>query len=240
MPYPVSVAPSARASRAAFDLPEDRFLFLVSYDMLSVQERKNPLGAIEAFHRAFPRDDRAGLVVKVNHGSHAPDEMARLRDALGRCQGAMLVDRTMSHQQAIDLHAVCDAYLSLHRSEGFGLNIAEAMLLGKPVVATGWSGNADFMTAGNSCPVNYHLVRLEQDFGPYRQGHHWADPDLDHAAYYMRRLVDDDAFRREIGERASATIAAEYSFEAVGRRYRQRLAVIDRYRSGGPVLRRPR
>ena len=136
----------------------------------------------------------------------------------------------MSHQQAIDLHAVCDAYVSLHRSEGFGLNIAEAMLLGKPVVATAWSGNADFMHTGNSCPVNYTLVRLDRDFGPYRQGNRWADPDLDHAASYMRRLVDDDAFRRQIGACATATIAADYSYEAIGRRYLRRLAVIDRHR----------
>ena len=230
MPYPVSVARSAAASRTAFGLPEDRFLFLISYDMLSVQERKNPVGAIDAFGRAFHQDDRVGLVVKINHGSHAPDEVARVGDRLKRHPGAVIVDRTLSHQQAIDLHAVCDAYVSLHRSEGFGLNIAEAMLLGKPVVATAWSGNTDFMDAENSCPVTYDLIRLDQDFGPYRQGNHWADPDLDHAASYMRRLVDDDAFRRQIGARAMATIAAGYSYEVIGQRYRQRLAVIDRHR----------
>ena len=121
---------------------------------------------------------------------------------------------------------VCDAFLSLHRSEGFGLGLAESMFLGKPVVATDWSGNRDFMNRENSCPVNYRLIRLEQNIGSYGRGQIWADPDLEHAAELMARLVGDAAFHQRIGRRGQQTILERFSPEVVGALYRERVRAI--------------
>jgi glycosyltransferase involved in cell wall biosynthesis len=126
------------------------------------------------------------------------------------------------------LESTCDCFVSLHRSEGFGLGLAEAMYQGKPVIGTDWSGNTDFMNAENSCPVRYSLERLDQSFGPYSKGQTWAEPDSDHAAWFMRRLVEDDSYRRRIAAAGQETIRSDYSPRAVGRRYLERLALISR------------
>jgi glycosyltransferase involved in cell wall biosynthesis len=128
------------------------------------------------------------------------------------------------------LLSACDAVVSLHRSEGFGLILAEAMFLGKPVIATGWSGNMDFMTSENSCLVAYELVMLDRTYGPYRTGQQWANPDIDDAARQMRRVVDDADFRNEIASRARDTIRTKFTPAAGGARYRDRLAIVDRVR----------
>ncbi|HEY0723802.1 MAG TPA: hypothetical protein VGD41_07465, partial [Pyrinomonadaceae bacterium] len=107
-----------------------------------------------------------------------------------------------------------------------GLVLAEAMYLGKPVVATGWSGNMDFMNATNSCPVKYELVTLDRDYPPYRAGQQWADPDIDHAAYCLQRVAGDAAWRKELSERARDTIRNQFSPAAAGQRYRRRLAAL--------------
>ncbi len=228
MPHPVAASPRPDACRAQFDLREDEFVFLMMYDALSITERKNPLGAIDAFARAFPNPAGVRLVVKVNHASACPEELQRVRERAA-APGVTLVERPFERREVFDLAAVCDAYVSLHRSEGFGLNIAESMYLAKPVIATNWSGNVDFMDRHNSCPVDYALVAIDRDYGPYRKGSRWAEPDLDHAAHYMRALVADPSRCRAVGERAALTMRRDYSPAAIGERYRRRLAAIDRF-----------
>jgi glycosyltransferase involved in cell wall biosynthesis len=121
-----------------------------------------------------------------------------------------------------------DVIVSLHRSEGFGLVPAEAMYLGKPVIATGWSGNMDFMNNTNSCPVGYELVThgVRESYPQRHEGQYWAAPDVEHAAHWMRRLYDDAAFRAKIGERAKQTMRSEFSLRAAGLRYRARLTFL--------------
>jgi glycosyltransferase involved in cell wall biosynthesis len=235
-PIPVVHIPCAtafeldgRIGKRELGLPEGELLFLCMYDIRSFQERKNPRGAIEAFRRAFP-DGGPRLVVKVNHSADGPADMAELRALLKDVPGALLLDRTLSVDEVHALEACCDVYISLHRSEGWGFNPQEAMFLGKPVVATAWSGTLDFMNPRNSCLVDYQLIRLDRDHGPYRRGQRWADPDLEQAAAYLRRLADDSAYRREIGERARATIVEEFSPRVIGERIRQRLQLIARLR----------
>ncbi len=228
MPPAVGFDVRADLRRSDLGLPEGEFLFLVMYDMRSFQARKNPEGAIEAFRRAFPDPGRARLVVKVNHGSDDPASLARLQQRLAEVPGAILIDRTFALDEVHALEALCDAYVSLHRAEGWGFNLIESMYLGKVVIGTNWSGNVDFMDANNSCPVNYRLVPLTEDHGPYRAGQLWADPDLDQAASYMRRCVEDEAWRRTLEGAARSTIRAEYSHKAVAERYRRRLRLIAR------------
>jgi glycosyltransferase involved in cell wall biosynthesis len=126
------------------------------------------------------------------------------------------------------LLASCDAYVSLHRSEGFGFTMAEAMLLGKPTVATAYSGNLDFMTAENSFLVNYERVALEKDYPPYPKGAVWAQPAEEHAAVLMRRVFADRAEAAVVAARGRETVARVLSHEAAARRMTTRLAEIGK------------
>jgi glycosyltransferase involved in cell wall biosynthesis len=227
MPHAVRVSARPAARRGDFGLPEGTFLFLTMYDTHSVQMRKNPGAAVEAFRRAFAGRRDVALVVKINNPDSYPDEVRALRDRLAGWDNALVLDRILSRQEVYDLESLCDSFVSLHRSEGFGLGLAESMYLGKPVIGTGWSGNVDFMNEQNSCPVSYRLVRLEQDFGPYPAGQFWADPDVDHAAWYMRKLTEEPAWRDEVAARGRETIRTEFAPEVIGRLYRERLAHID-------------
>jgi hypothetical protein len=233
MPPAVTVAPAAACDRAEFGLPRDCFLFLVAYDLLSVPERKNPLGALAAFRRAFPAPRDVGIVVRANHFASRPDDAAAIRAAVEATEGAFLVERPLAREQAQALQQLCDAFVSLHRAEGFGLNIAEAMLLGKPVIVTGWSGNLDFTDHRNACLVDYQLVTLAEDTPPYPRGSRWAEPDLDQAAEFMLRVASDQKLRRELEQRGRATVDALFAPAQVGTKFRQRLETIGRTARSG-------
>ena len=228
MPHAVSFQASADGVRQRFGLPRDQFLFLTMYDFSSIQERKNPAAALEAFERAFSRgNEKATLVIKTQNADFHPQDLAVLREKLSGRKDVVWINQTLARQDVYDLLAGCDALVSLHRSEGFGLGLAEAMYLGKPVVATNWSGNTDFMRPDNSYPVSFHLVPLERDFGVYRAGQVWADPDVEHAASLMRHVVNDEAVRSRISQAAMKTIRDEFSPESVGRRIRARLEYVQ-------------
>jgi glycosyltransferase involved in cell wall biosynthesis len=228
IPHGVHVPVIRRASRSEFDLPVDRCLFLLMYDMRSFQVRKNPEGAIDSFARAFPDGRAATLVIKIVHGDSSPVDLAHLKERCRSTPGVILIDDTYSTERVHQLQSVCDCYVSLHRSEGFGFNLAESMLLGKPVIATGWSGNMDFMNTENACLVNYTLSPLAADVGPYRVGQIWADPDLEHAAWHMRRLAADASLCEAVGRAASAYLSAHFSPRVAGERMRKRLRIIGR------------
>jgi glycosyltransferase involved in cell wall biosynthesis len=223
MPHGIEVAEIEACSPQELGVPRDRFTFLCMLDLDSVVERKNPLAAVDAFRRTFPNESPAALLIKTIGAERHRNEYATLEESLGRVPGVYLADRMLSRARVNGLLAGCDAVVSLHRSEGFGLVLAEAMYLGKPVVATGWSGNMDFMNSGNSCPTGYELVTLDRTYMDYHQGQQWAEPDIDHAAHLIRRLVEDSAYRTQIGDRARHTIRSEFSPQAAGVRYRRRL-----------------
>lgn len=201
---PTSVRPY---TRARFGLPEQPFLFCFHFDFHSFAQRKNPQAAIAAFRMAFPPHDmRAALLIKTINGARAPQAMAALREAVADDPRILLLDEFLDHEASTGLMSVCDAFVSLHRSEGFGLGMAEAMYLGKPVIATGYSGNLDFMTPVNSCLVRHRLVPVGRDEYPYGEGQHWAEPDPGHAAEFMRRLVDEPAFAQTVGRAGADAI----------------------------------
>jgi glycosyltransferase involved in cell wall biosynthesis len=217
-------------SRAELGLPEGRFVWLFAFDVYSHITRKNPLGVVEAFRRAFgAHAGDAQLVVRARHIDQFPEEAARLRAAV-ESVGGTLVTRSLSRDEVAALFAACDGYVSLHRCEGFGLTMAEAMALGKPVVATAYSGNMDFMTEENSYLVRFRMAEIERDHGPYRRGMTWAEPDLDHAAEQMRAVVDCPDEARGRGAAAAADIARLYGSGHVGR------SVVDHLRAVGGGL----
>ncbi len=155
----------------------------------------------------FPAGDRrAALVVKTINGTHEPQALAALREATRDDPRIVVFDGFLEHEASVGLMMACDAFVSLHRSEGFGLGLAEAMYLGKPVIATGYSGNLDFMTPANSGLVRHRLVAVGPDDYLHGEGQRWAEPDTGHAAELMRRLVDEPRFARALGRAGAESI----------------------------------
>ncbi len=214
--------------RGYFGLPEQKFLFLFAFHLASSMERKNPLGLIAAYRLAFGADPSASLVIKVSSaGTCDPALLAALhREAAD--EDVIILDAVMTDEDMLALMEVCDCYVSLHRSEGFGLTMAEAMLLGKPVIATGYSGNLDFMSRSNSLLVDHRLVTLDRDMPPYAAGAHWAEPSIEHAGKLMRRVRDEPALAAQLGAKARDDIRRQLSTEATGERVARRLDEIAR------------
>lgn len=186
-------------NRQYFEIPEDQFLFLMMYDVQSISERKNPEGIIQAFRKAFPPEQKSvGLVIKVNSADSR--ELAFIKNKLSEYENIYLINRNMEKIEVNSLIACCDAFVSLHRAEGFGLVLAEAMLNRVPVIATNWSANTEFMNPSSACMVGYTLVMLDKDFPPYQKGNRWAEPDIAEAAGYMRRLASDREYYNEMAE----------------------------------------
>jgi glycosyltransferase involved in cell wall biosynthesis len=223
MPHGIEVTSLEVCSPQELGVPPGRFTFLCMFDLDSVGQRKNPLGAVHAFRRAFPQEGGPALLVKAGHRDHHPKEYAELEERLRGVPNVHLTDQMLPRARVNGLLAACDGIVSLHRSEGFGLILAEAMALGKPVVATGWSGNMDFMNARNSCPVDYELVTLDRSYAYYQEGQQWAEADLDHAAHLLRRIYEDAEYRTQIGNAARETIRTQFSPMAAGQRYQRRL-----------------
>jgi glycosyltransferase involved in cell wall biosynthesis len=228
MPHVVEV-PDCLPDRAAFGLADDEFVFLFMFDFHSTLQRKNPEAAIAAFRHAFEPHQPVRLLIKSMQGDQHPTTFQALRQRAGDARISFL-DCTLDNEERYRLIASCDAFLSLHRAEGFGLAIAEAMAMGKPVIATGWSGNMDFMNVANSLPAAYTLKPLEQGEGPYEQGTLWAEPDIEHAAQLMRQIVSDASLAQRLGARAKLDIQTYFSTAAVGERLVERLRLISQRR----------
>lgn len=220
LPMAVTVDATAGMGRHDFGLPDNRFLFMFAFDTLSYLSRKNPLACVHAFQQAFPLgSEPVGLVVKAMRA--APDNPS-WREVLSAAEAdprIVIIDRTLSRGAVLDLYRACDSFVSLHRAEGFGRNIAEMMMLRKPVIVTGFSGNMDFTTPGTAALVDHVLRPLAPDDYPFGDGQFWAEPDAGHAAWWMRRLLEDAWLRRRLADQGQALTAATYAPEAVGAAY---------------------
>lgn len=234
MPTTVAPAIPAALTRAHFGLPDDRFVFLFMCDACSILERKNPRALIRAFRLAFGAAGRTGplLVLKLNNldlarrkphlydlSEHELNVLLAELDAVG----GVLIDHRYDRAETSALMNACDAYVSLHRCEGFGLTMAEAMYFGKPCIATAYSSNLDYMTPSNSYLVGFELVQLDRSHGPYAAGDFWAEADIEHAADQMRLAFTqrDEAAAR--GRRAAADIRRTNGIEATGPAMQRRL-----------------
>jgi glycosyltransferase involved in cell wall biosynthesis len=235
---PLAVAPEEPVGidRQHFGLDPDRFVFLFAFDTLSVPGRKNPMAAVRAFARAFGNGSRCQLVIKVNHAGAQRHFIEELRAACP--SGAIrVVESGLSRHEMSALTRCADCLVSLHRSEGFGLLIAEAMYFGKPVIVTNYSGNTDFTRPENSLLVDYKLIPVGPGQQPYDASNLWADPDIEHAAHHMRAVVQSAELRAQLSAAGSAYIREHLSIEAVGRAMRERLeASSGRVRQGHPLL----
>lgn len=226
MPHAISFARPQGDFRRKYGLPADKFLFLFLYDLNSYSERKNPAAVLEAFRRSGLAGRGAALVIKVHNVPRNPADFERLRETAAGLPGTTLITQTLSRTEIYELESACDCFVSLHRSEGFGLALAECMYLGKPVIATDWSGTTDFVHATNACPVRCELVTLDRTHGPYAKGQIWAAPDIDHAAWWMQQLQGDPALARKLGDAARLSTEAHLAPAVIGARYRRRLETI--------------
>jgi len=233
MPIPVDFVIPTGHTRTQFGLPENRFLFLFTFDLSSVIHRKNPEAVIEAFTRAFPseRKDGVALVIKINRIKSNEQQglkVAELREQVSFDDRILLIDEVLDRSSILGLINVCDAYVSLHRSEGFGLGMAEAMKMGKVVIGTNYSGNTDFMNAENSCLVNYKLMDVKkEEYVFVEDGAQWADPDIDHAAEYMQKVYSDPALVKRLGMAAKEYMDNHRNFKVIGENYQKRLNEIE-------------
>ncbi len=219
VPHPLLPAAVTPNMRARLRLPEGALIVLTVFHMGSAFTRKNPLAAIAAFRRAFgDAPDRMLAIKLIDHGA-SPIARGELERAIAGASNIRLINVMLPPADMAGLIAAVDIVLSLHRSEGFGLVPAEAMQLGKPVVATGWSGNMDFMNARNSAPVSYALVPVQDPYdGAFlADGQLWAEANVEDAATWLKRLANEPELRQRLGEAARADIAQQLSPETFAR-----------------------
>lgn len=209
-PLPVTVGPIAEVPPAEIDWPAG-YVFLFSFDYASVFRRKNPDGLLAAYVDAFAPEDGAALVIKTINAERDPVHHAELVAAAAGRSDVRIIDGFLRAADRNWLTASCDCYVSLHRSEGFGLTMAEAMYLGKPVIATGYSGNLDFMSTHNSLLVDYSFAAVGPGAAPYDAAGTWAEPRLDDAAAKLRWVFDHRAEAAELGAAGAQSIRRTHS-----------------------------
>jgi GT2 family glycosyltransferase/glycosyltransferase involved in cell wall biosynthesis len=203
----------------------NKFSFLFVFSMMSVMGRKNPIGLINAFQAAFAQHENVQLIIKTSYGYRNPIMLTRLRDA-AYSANIVIIDDVYSDDMTLSLINACDAYISLHRSEGLGLTMAEAMLLGKPVIATKYSGNLDFMDDRNSLLVSYTDTKVGEECLPYMADAVWANPNEAHAGQLMRQVFENQVWARQLGKKAQQDILKRFSSRAAGQAMKTRLKTI--------------
>src|SRR5262249_47611311 len=213
--HPLYLPADIRANRARFDLGVDDLVYVASFEFASDPARKTVLGAVEAFERGLADVPQARLIIKVNNAEKISARnrvMRALQDASARDPRIRIFAETLDYEHVLSLYASSDVFVSLHRSEGLGLGPMEAMALGKAVVATAWSGTMEYMDHTTACLVPYRLVPTQGARGVYSpavvgDAARWAEPDIEEAARWMKRLANEASLRQAIGDRARLAIA---------------------------------
>ena len=226
MPLAVDLGEVGPQTRADFGLPEKAYLFCFSFDLNSSIHRKNPEACLKAFQKAFPVEQAAsdlpvGLVVKTHAPKNRHDAWERLKHAAASDPRIHIIEETLPRPDLLALYRCCDCYLSLHRAEGFGRGIAEALLLGLHVIATGYSGNVDYCRdIPQADLVGYEMVPVGKGEYPFGTGQQWAEVDVDEAAGAMRLAAESD---RATGDRGKKRSGWSFELDAMAKQYEQRL-----------------
>ncbi len=228
VPISINIKVDEKYSRDYFKLPKNQFLFLCMYDTNSVQERKNPKAAINAFQNAFKKEEKeVGLVIKVNNAEDKMSEIRDLEKMISEWKNIYLISQNLSKIEVNSLINSCDSFISLHRSEGFGLVIAESMYLGKPVIVTNWSGNTDFTNKENSCSISYDFIELKENYGPYEKGNRWAEPNLKESMECMKKLVYNKEFYSEKSKAGKQFIKQNFSDKYIAEIIKKRIDELE-------------
>lgn len=231
MPYAVDFQIPEPLPRSYFSLPKDNFIFVFSFDFSSIIFRKNPFAIIKAFRRAFSKEIKdVTLLFKISRNRNNNSQTKQYKNFIAECSKdprIIVIDKIFNSLEVKQLIQTCNCYVSLHRSEGFGIGMAEAMKLGKAVIATNYSGNTDFTTKDTACIVGYDLIDVkENEFIFYETGQKWADPDLEEAVYYMQKVYHDSEFNKMIAHKGKTFIEENYSIKKVAKRFSERLKII--------------
>jgi glycosyltransferase involved in cell wall biosynthesis len=225
MPMSCEVKISAFFGRRYFNIPETAYVFLFFYDLRSFTSRKNPRAVIEAFRLTLAARpySSAHLVIKIQGIEMKPQEYEALRIELKEFGAHLtLIDTVMTSSEVKNLMRCADCFVSLHRSEGYGFGLAEAMVLGKPVLGTAYSGNMDFMSPAASFAINYKLISVGENDYPHYHNQVWAEPDTCHASNIMIRLLDAPDLGRAVGGVAKQHMQTNFSFRKIGLNYTRR------------------
>lgn len=229
MPMVVSIPKPTVDLRHALKLPTNTFLFYLLFDGNSWLSRKNPLGGIQAFEKAFPpnsENKNVGLVIKAMNINYDDVMWKKIQLIAKKDPRIYIINKRIERQDLINLMASCNCYISLHRSEGFGRVIAEAMLLGQPVVVTNFSGNVDFCNSTTAYLVDGELQPLLPGDYLFHEGQYWCDPDINIASKQLVRVFENQDERKKISMAGKDLILEKYSMLAVSRAYLSRLSEI--------------
>ncbi len=231
MPVTLTLDLPVSQPRSSYKLPEDAFLFYFSFDFLSFIERKNPEGIVASFRQMRQRHGsarRAALVIKTMNGNFAKDREAAFLELVGDDPDVILISGVLSRADNLSLMTCCDCVISLHRCEGLGLVVAEAMALGVPVIATDYAATTDLLSPATGYPVGYRLVPVKKGEYPFGEGQKWADPDIGHAAWLMRHVMNHPEEAQQKAVAAQQFIQANYNAETVLQRQMKRFAELTK------------
>ena len=202
-------------------------------DLWSTLGRKNPEGVISAFQEAFPKiasaemsSYEARLLLKLSSADQFPEITNKLIEKIAGDSRITLITDHLSTEEMVNLWSSIDILIHLHRSEGFGLLMAEAMAAGIPVIATGYSGNLDYMRPGSAALIPYQFTTITTPQGDYRPGWRWAEPDLEQAAKQLRHLATNESFRTHLGEQGYSSVKDYLSPTRLARQVKQRLGCL--------------
>jgi glycosyltransferase involved in cell wall biosynthesis len=216
--------------RDFFEINNEKYVFLFSFDFRSFLSRKNPFAVLTSFEKLLNKLDPnlVMLVIKTHGGDFSSPIYLDFCKKIQKIGNIKWIDRALSDLEMRNLIRVCDCYVSLHRSEGFGRGMAEAMYLGKPVIATGYSGNLDFMDNQNSLLVNYGMIDLKNGDYPGWEGQKWANPDIEHSTNLMFKVSNDVPYGMNIGKNAAISVKQKVGYKSVGVTYADHFRIISR------------
>ncbi len=222
--------------RVALELQDTRFYFLFSFDYYSSPYRKNPLGVLEAFQTAFPdQNDNVGLIIKSTGAeTHHPEIKEEIRVAAEADTRITIIDRTMSRNEVLGLIRACDCYVSLHRAEGFGLGMVEAMSFGNIVIGTDYSGSTDFLSQETGFPVGFKLTTVKPNEYVWSKDQVWAEPDVEAAVEAFRQAFADADARQRKSAAGKALVTERYGLGAVGAEVQKRIDEISSFLATRP------
>ena len=226
LPYAVVLGSFSSKSRSELSLPHDQFLFFAMFDFNSSIERKNPIATVRAFRKAFSKNESVGLVIKASYANESNAKWIEFLKEIDGDPRIQILNQVMARSELSALMNEMDAFVSLHRSEGFGLGLAEAMLLNKPVIATQYSGNVDFCGDQWSFPVEHQMVKVKAGEYPFAEGFAWADPILESAVAQFKKVYAGGAGVEKIVAAGKKNIEENFSLKACGERFAQRLAIL--------------
>ena len=202
-----------RETRREYRIDEGDFVVFFNFDYLSGYERKNPEGVLKAFKMAFEKNKNCRLILKTSNSEACPDKVENILSLINKYsleKNLIIINKVLTKKGIMNLLSGIDCYISLHRGEGFGLGMLEAMSIGKPVIATNYGGNLEFMNESNSYLVSHKMVKANDDYQVYKDVKYWAEPDLDHAVFCLKEIYENPSLTERRCIKAKSDIKRIY------------------------------